>query len=104
MEDSSPCVKFQPEDYRGNPIHGGGNDNTGHRYTVLCGTPTTVTQYDRGTATPPPRFSGTDMPGSGPHTETPPCHRLVGIFRYISGVWSPSHQTHGRSGTRHQYG
>ena len=44
------------------------------------------------------------MPGSGSYTEAPPCHCIVGIFRYISGTWSPSHRSHGCGGTRHQYG
>ena len=86
MEDSSPGVKFQPGDHRGSPIHRGENDYTGQRYTVRCGTPSTVTQYDRDTTTPPPAFGGTDIPGSGSHTETPPCHRLIGVFRYLSGA------------------
>ena len=27
--------------------------------------------------------NGTDMPGSGSHSKTPPGHRIVRIFRYI---------------------
>ena len=46
MEDSSPCVKFQPGDYRSGPIHGSVNDYTGHRYTVRGGAPLTVTHCD----------------------------------------------------------
>ena len=34
MESSSPGIKFQPRDYRGDPIYGGGNDNTGDRYAI----------------------------------------------------------------------
>ena len=99
MEDSSPCVKFQPGDYRSGPIHGSRNDYTGHRYTVRCGAPSTVTQCDRCTTTTPPGSGGTDMPRSGSHTATPPCHRPVGVFGYISGAWSPSHRSYGRSVT-----
>ena len=61
-------------------------------------------QQSHSTTTSPTRFSGTDMSGSGSYTETPPCHCIVGIFRYISGAWSPSHRSHGCGGTRHQHG
>ena len=43
VESSSPGIKFQPKDYRGDPIYGGGNDNTGDRYTIRGRTPSTVT-------------------------------------------------------------
>ena len=104
MEGSSPGIKFQPRDYRGDPIHRGGNDNTGDCYTIRGGYPSTVTEYDQSTTTSLTRFGGTDMPGSGTYTETPPCHCIVGIFGYISGTRSPSHRSHGCGGTRHQNG
>ena len=104
MESSSPGIEFQPRDYRGDPIHRSGNDNTSDRYTGRDGYPSTVTEYDQSTTTSLTRFVGTDLPGSGPCTETPPSHCIVGILGYISGTRSPSHRSHGCGGTRNQYG
>ena len=70
----------------------------------VANTPPTATEYDQNTTTSPTRFGGTDMPGSGSYTETPPCNCIVRIFGYISSTGSPSHRSHGCSGTQHQYG